>query len=135
MKKNRVEVAALQKYRMMLGFLGHYSDPDLDRCMQVLGEAADRGYFDLLALARVEWAWNAECQGVRMLGWIAGLRTGQRLYLEMALTDESDGELRADLEITPLAPQQLFPDELEDAVRWYRPDHINLHLGLTNCDA
>jgi hypothetical protein len=135
MNKTRVEELIFQKYRKMPGFWGHYGDPDLDYCMQVLGEAADRRHFDLLALARVEWAWNAEYHDVGMFGWIIGLRTGQRFYLEMALTDEGDGSATADLEITPLAPQQLFPDELEDAVRWYRPDHINLHLGLPNYDA
>jgi len=35
-----------------------------------------------------------------------------------------------DLEITPLDARQRYPDELENAVTWYRPDHINRRLEL-----
>jgi hypothetical protein len=47
----------------------------------------------------------------------------------MEVTDAEDGG-STDLEITSLAGEhQRYPDELEGAA-WYRPDHINQHLGL-----
>lgn len=98
--------------------------------LQALDQAAERKHFDTPALSRVEWGWNDESRGVGMFGWIVVLRTGRRFYLEMAICDGDGREAPIDLEIAPLASQQLFPEELEGAVLWNRPDHINFHLGL-----
>ena len=66
-----------------------------------------------------------------MFGCVVALRTEKRFYLEMELTDvEGQRHRLSDLEITPLAAHQRYPDELENAVTWYRPDHINRRLEL-----
>src|SRR6476659_3778930 len=81
--------------------------------LQALHQAAERKHFDTPALSRVEWGWNDESRGVGMFGWIVVLRTGRRFYLEMAICDGDGREAPIDLEIAPLASQQLFPEELE----------------------
>jgi hypothetical protein len=38
-----------------------------------------------------------------------------------------------DLSVTPLGEGQAYPDlDSSAGVYWYRPDHINEHLGLTD---
>jgi len=86
---------------------------------------------DLSPLSTVESAWHSSKGTVRMFGWVVALETEKRFYLELELTDvEGQRHQLSDLEITPLATHQRYPDELETAVDWYRPDHINRHLGL-----
>jgi hypothetical protein len=104
---------------------------DLSLFLLALEQAADRSNgFNLAALALVESAWQSSLAAARMFGWVVVLATGQRLYLEMEVADVDDAG-PTDLEITPLlAEHQRYPDELESAVAWYRPDHINWHLGL-----
>lgn len=55
---------------------------------------------------------------------------GRRVYVEYTL-DDSGGRFAEELEMTDLRPEQTYP-ELEDETRvfWYRPDHLNHHLGL-----
>jgi hypothetical protein len=102
---------------------------DLSYFLLVLEKVADHANgFDPPALAMVEAAWQMSAAAARMFGWVVMLGTGQRLYLEMEVTGAGH-ERQTDLEITPLPKLQRYPDELEDAA-WYRPDHINRHLGL-----
>ena len=87
--------------------------------------------FNLAALTLVESAWQSSLSAARMFGWVVVLATGQRLYLEMEVADAEGDAPPTDLEITPLpAEHQRYPDELESAVAWYRPDHINRYFGL-----
>ena len=103
---------------------------DLSFFLLALEQAADHANgFNLAGLALVESAWQSSLSAVRMFGWVIVLATGQRLYLEMEVAN-AEGERSADLEITHLPADQRYPDELENAVAWYRPDHINRHLGL-----
>jgi len=103
---------------------------DLSFFLLALEQAADRANgFDLAGLALVESAWQSSMAAARMFGWVVVLATGQRLYLEMEVANAEGSERSADLEITTLPAGQLYPDELEKAA-WYRPDHINWHLGL-----
>ena len=106
---------------------------DLSFFLLALDQAADHAHgFNLAGLALVESAWQSSLAAARMFGWVVVLVTGQRLYLEMEVANAEGDALRpTDLEITPLrAEHQRYPDELENAVAWYRPDHINRHLGL-----
>jgi hypothetical protein len=71
---------------------------------------------------------------VSSFGWVVALRDGRRLYLEYTLSDiegDVEGEPEEELMIAPLAAGQEYP-VLNDStgVFWYRPDHINDHLGL-----
>ena len=104
---------------------------DLSYFLLALEQAADHvNGFNLVALALVESAWQSSMAAARMFGWVVVLATGKRLYLEMEVADAED-EQRTDLEITSLPDEhQRYPDDLENAVAWYRPDHINRHLGL-----
>lgn len=59
------------------------------------------------------------------------LKDSRRVYVEYKL-DDRGGRLADELETTNLRPVQTYP-ELEDGtgVVWYRPYHLNRHLGLT----
>jgi len=107
---------------------------DLTYFLLALEHVADPGRgFELASLAMVESAWqSSSAAAARMFGWVVVLMTGQRLYLEMEVVDVEGGR-PTDIEITPLpTAHQRYPDELgEDAVAWYRPDHINQHLRLS----
>jgi hypothetical protein len=105
---------------------------DLSFFLLALQRAADHANgFNLAGLALVESAWQSSLAAARMFGWVVVLATGQRLYLEMEVADAEGDARPTDLEITPLpAEHQRYPDELENAVAWYRPDHINRHFGL-----
>jgi hypothetical protein len=84
------------------------------------------GDFDVRALAIVEAAWRTST--CSMFGWVFALMSGQRFYLEVEVAD-IESERVADVEMTRLAAQQRYPDELETCA-WYRPNDINRHLGL-----
>ena len=84
------------------------------------------GDIDICSLAIVEAAWRTST--CSMFGWVFALMSGQRFYLEIEVPD-SESERVADVEMTRLAAQQRYPDELEEAA-WYRPNNINRHLGL-----
>jgi hypothetical protein len=105
---------------------------DLSFFLLALEQAAGHANgFNLAGLALVESAWQSSLAAARMFGWVVVLATGQRLYLEMEVANaEGDNPRPTDLEITALLEHQQYPDELENAVAWYRPDHINRHLGL-----
>jgi len=105
--------------------------PDLSYFLLALEQAVLPGNGGSLAtLALVESAWHSSAADSSMFGWVVVLISGRRLYLEMEVVDV-EGQRPIDLEITPLlAAQQRYPDELEDAVAWYEPDHINWHLSL-----
>ena len=103
--------------------------PDLTYFLEALDAVDVRNAFDPDMLVGIESAWKASNMHVNMFGWVVALKSGERLYLEMEITD-TPGQSPTNLEITPLAAEQRYPDELEDAVAWYRPDHINRYLGL-----
>ena len=84
------------------------------------------GDIDICSLAIVEAAWRTST--CSMFGWVFALMSGQRFYLEIEVPD-IESERVADVEMTRLAAQQRYPDELEEAA-WYRPNNINRHLGL-----
>jgi len=99
---------------------------DLTYFLIALQQVAD---LDMGALGLVESAWQSSVSTGRMFGWVVAFMGGQRLYLEMEVADVRGGR-SPDLEITPLDARQRYPDELENAVTWYRPDHINRRLEL-----
>jgi len=66
---------------------------------------------------------------VSTYGWVLALKNGRRLYLKYTLNGTEAGAEQ--LEIATLHPEQPYPALEDDAgVIWYRPDHINQHLGL-----
>jgi hypothetical protein len=59
------------------------------------------------------------------------MRDGRRLYLAYTIDDTEEGRPK-DLSVTPLAEGQAYPDlDSSAGVYWYRPSHINEHLGLS----
>lgn len=99
------------------------------RALFLAGEVA-RG-LDAHDIALVEAARSIPDTAVPSHGWVLALKDGRRVYVEYTLAD-SGGRLAEELETTDLRPEQTYP-ELEDdtGVVWYRPDHLNHHLGLT----
>jgi hypothetical protein len=104
-------------------------DPDLLWFLHVLDLSAARaGGFEREEVALVESAWQIVGATVSSFGWVIKLKDGTRHYVEYIC----DNHLPEILEIIALPANQLVP-ELDDdtGVSWYRPDHINHHLGLT----
>jgi hypothetical protein len=106
--------------------------PDLTYFLLALEEAAAREGFSHDDVSWVEWGWQLPDSVVATFGWVMALKDGRRLYLEMDVTDLV-GWPPTELEIERLAAGQEFPVfEEGDEVVWYRPDHINRHLGLSS---
>jgi hypothetical protein len=103
-------------------------DPDLLWFLHVLDLAAARPEgFEREELALVESAWQIVDTTVSSFGWVIQLKDGTRHYVEYICDDH----LPEILEIIPLAANQLVPKlDNEAGISWYRPDHINDHLGL-----
>lgn len=118
--------------------LGHrdrheaFRRPDLTYFLYALDIAAeaDSG-FPREALALVESAWQFPGTMAATFGWVIALKNDRRLYIEMDVT-YLPGEAPIKLEIKTLDPEETYPT-LESARGkfWYRPDHINQHLGIT----
>jgi hypothetical protein len=105
--------------------------PDLTYFLLALEEAAAREDFSHDDVSRVEWGWQLPDSVVATFGWVLALKDGRRFYLEMDVTDLVESPPR-ELEIELLAAGQEFPVfEEGDEVAWYRPDHINKHLGVS----
>jgi hypothetical protein len=85
--------------------------------------------FDLEDLKYVESAWQIVDADFRSFGWVVAMVDDRRLYLEYTI-DHTEQDGREDLNVTSL-PGGSFP-KLDNtaARRWYKPDHINEHLGL-----
>jgi hypothetical protein len=96
-----------------------------------LGAVPDRGYgVSVDDIALVEAAWQALDTVVSSHGWVLALKSGRRLHLEYTLDRTRPGGPE-ELEIAVLRPGQSSPTFEDDAVvHWYRPDHINAHLGI-----
>ena len=106
--------------------------PDLTYFLHALDIVAesDDG-FPRDALALVESAWQVPDTVAATFGWVIALKDGRRLYLEMVVT-YLPGEAPIKLEIDTLDPEETYPTlEGTHRVFWYRPDHINQHLGIT----
>ena len=86
--------------------------------------------FDPSDVTLIESAWQILDMAVSSFGWVVAMTGGRRLYLEYTLDDTKQGAPE-ELEVIPLAAGEPYPT-LEDGagVYWYRPDHINKHLGL-----
>lgn len=82
-------------------------------------------------IALVESACRIFETAVPSYGWVLVLKDGRRLYLEYTL-DDTRRESPEELQIAPLRPEQSGPAFRHGTgVHWYRPDHINAHLGIT----
>jgi len=97
-----------------------------------LGGVPDHGFgVSVDDIALVESAWQNLNTVVSSHGWVLALKNGRRLHLEYTL-DRAGRGAPEELAIAVLHPEQSRPT-LEDAagVCWYRPDHLNAHLGIT----
>jgi hypothetical protein len=85
----------------------------------------DENGFDLDDVLAVEEAWELDDGEVVMHGFIVALRNGDRVYLEYKTEDEEE-----EFSIVPLEDGVDRPDleAMDQAVRWYKPDHITTHL-------
>ena len=95
--------------------------------------AVPEGGFGVSAddIALVESAWQIPGAVVSTYGWVVALKNGRRLRLEYTREGAQRGAPE-ELEIAPLRPGQPCPASDDDAtVRWYRPCHLNAHLGIT----
>ena len=97
-----------------------------------LGAVPENGYgvaIDDIAL--VESAYRILDTVATSHGWVLALKDGRRLYLEYTLDSTRRGSPE-ELEIATLRPEQSVPAlKSGTGVDWYRPDHINAHLGIT----
>jgi hypothetical protein len=104
-----------------------------ERALEVTAETDSP--VDRESLVLVEVAWMIADTVVSSFGWVVALRDGRRLYVEYTLSDiesEVEGKPSEEISIAPLAPGQEYPVLDNSAgVFWYRPDHINDHLGLS----
>jgi hypothetical protein len=112
----------------------HFQRPaDLTAFLRALklGAVPDRGYgVSVDDIALVESAWRNPGNVVSTYSWVLALKNGRRLYLKYTLDGMGPGA-EEELEIATLHPEQPYPALEGDAgVFWYRPDHINQHLGL-----
>jgi hypothetical protein len=81
-------------------------------------------------IALVEAAWRI-LDAISSHGWVLALKDGRRLHLEYTV-DTTRRDRPEELEIAMLQAEQSCPTLENDAgVCWYRPDHINAHLGIT----
>jgi len=106
--------------------------PDLTAFLRALAPSAElEPSVDVDEIAVVESAWQIPHTVVSSHGWVLELRDGKRLYLEYTLDDSRPGA-RKEVAMTPLDAETVYPDLENDAgAFWYRPDHINAHLGIT----
>jgi hypothetical protein len=95
--------------------------------------AVPEGGFGVTAddIALVESAWQSPGAVVLAYGWVLALKNGRRLHLEYTRQGAQCGAPE-ELEIATLRPEQSCPALDDDAaVCWYRPSHLNVHLGIT----
>jgi hypothetical protein len=96
-----------------------------------LGAVPDRGFgVSVDDIALVESAWQVLDTIVSSHGWVLALKSGRRLHLEYTI-DRTRRGAPEELEIAVLRPEQSCPTLEDDTgICWYRPDHINAHLGI-----
>ena len=106
--------------------------PDLTAFLRAIALSAElEPGIDVDEIALVEAAWQIPDTVVSSHGWILALRDGSRLYLEYTLDDSRPGA-REEVALARLDAETVYPNLENDArVFWYRPDHINAHLGIT----
>jgi hypothetical protein len=109
--------------------------PDLRaflRALEVSGGREDGSPgVDIDDIALVESAWQIPDTVVSSYGWVLALGDGRRVYLEYTLDDSGPDAVNEELEMRELQPDETDPVFHDDAgVFWYRPDHINAHLGV-----
>jgi hypothetical protein len=94
-----------------------------------LAPGIDRS-FSLKDVKDIEAAWQVDDMDHASFGWVVVLRDGRRLYIEYTMEDAEAGRPE-DLNLVALAAGQVLPD-FDDTVDryWYKPEHINQHLGL-----
>ena len=97
----------------------------------VLLAAETEGGFGLDDVERVEEAWQIADIHLMSHGYIVGLATGQRIYLEYIEDNTAgDGTVAEEIEIVPLEPGMERPD-LEGGAQgifWYQATHITEYL-------
>jgi hypothetical protein len=82
-------------------------------------------------IALIEAAWEISDTVVSSHGWVLSMTGGSRVYLEYTLDGTKSGASE-EIELRDLKPDEAFPTLDSNAgVFWYRPDHINRHLGIT----
>jgi len=98
------------------------------RALQLAGERALGIRAEDIAL--VEAAWSIPDTVVSSHGWVLALEDGRRVHLEYTLDDSRRGAPE-ELTLTQLRLDETYPAMENDAgVLWYRPEHINRHLGI-----
>ena len=109
---------------------------DLAAFLRALELSADREDgigtgIDAGNIALVESAWQIPDTVVSSYGWVMLLEDGRRLYLEYTLDDSRYETVEEEIDIRELRPDESYPALDDDTgVFWYRPDHINAHLGV-----
>jgi hypothetical protein len=108
--------------------------PDLAAFLRALGvsEEYGRGRIDPDEIVLVETAWEIPDTVVSSHGWVLSLQGGRRVYLEYTIDNTRSGGVTEEVTLTELRPDEPYPTLGEDTgVFWYRPDHLNRHLGIT----
>jgi hypothetical protein len=107
--------------------------PDLAAFLRALelSEEYGHGRIDPDEIALVEAAWEIPDTVVSSYGWVLSLQGGRRIYLEYTIDNTRPGGVSEELTLTELQPGETYPTLDDDTgVFWYRPDQLNLHLGI-----